>query len=214
MAAPSAQTLQRLADDTGHQPGTLEIEDRSIPKTPARSATYPFDESQARAMIESVAAYPLLTGLRGRPPQPRPPRGRPLPPLPLRRRQRRRHRDDLPLATGPVSREQVRSLGRAGRSAEADSRSSSRTACRAPPATGPGTCSPQASSSSGGQICRSAPLEVSATTNGAGVAATNRAILGIDRHRTPAIASPVAAYMRMTMTRAALSRVEFISCVR
>ena len=23
MAAPSAQTLQRLADDTGHQPGTL-----------------------------------------------------------------------------------------------------------------------------------------------------------------------------------------------
>ena len=68
MAAPSAQTLQRLADDTGHQPGTLEIEDRSIPKTPARSATYPFDESQARAMIESVAAYPLLTGLRGRPP--------------------------------------------------------------------------------------------------------------------------------------------------
>ena len=24
MAAPSAQTLQRLADDTGHQPGTLE----------------------------------------------------------------------------------------------------------------------------------------------------------------------------------------------
>lgn len=24
MAAPSAQTLQRLADETGHQPGTLE----------------------------------------------------------------------------------------------------------------------------------------------------------------------------------------------
>ena len=24
MTAPSAQTLQRLADDTGHQPGTLE----------------------------------------------------------------------------------------------------------------------------------------------------------------------------------------------
>ena len=43
------------------------------------------------------------------PPRPRPPRGRPLPPFPLRRRQRRRHRDDLPLATGPVSREQVTS---------------------------------------------------------------------------------------------------------
>ena len=28
----------------------------------------PFDEAEARAMIESVAAYPLLTGLRGRPP--------------------------------------------------------------------------------------------------------------------------------------------------
>ena len=55
---------------------------------------------------------------------------------------------------------------------------------------------------------------MSATTNGAGVAATNRAILGIDRHRTSVIASPVAAYMRMTMTRAALSRIEFISCVR
>ena len=28
----------------------------------------PFDEAEARAMIESVAAYPLLTGLRGQPP--------------------------------------------------------------------------------------------------------------------------------------------------
>lgn len=28
----------------------------------------PFDEAEARAMIESVTAYPLLTGLRGRPP--------------------------------------------------------------------------------------------------------------------------------------------------
>ncbi len=28
----------------------------------------PFDEAEAGAMIESVAAYPLLTGLRGRPP--------------------------------------------------------------------------------------------------------------------------------------------------
>ena len=43
---------------------------------------------------------------------------------------------------------------------------------------------------------------------------TNRAIFGIDRHSTSAIASPVAAFMRMTMTRAALSRIEFISCVR
>ena len=28
----------------------------------------PFDEAEARAMFESVAAYPLLTGLRGQPP--------------------------------------------------------------------------------------------------------------------------------------------------
>ena len=28
----------------------------------------PFDEAEARAMIGSVAAYPLLTGLRGQPP--------------------------------------------------------------------------------------------------------------------------------------------------
>ena len=30
--------------------------------------TAPFDEAEARAMIESVAAYPVLTGLRGQPP--------------------------------------------------------------------------------------------------------------------------------------------------
>ena len=54
----------------------------------------PFDEAEARAMIESVAAYPLLTGLRGQPPaDSRRPRGRPLPAILLRGRERRHHRE-------------------------------------------------------------------------------------------------------------------------
>ena len=54
--------------------------------------TAPFDEAEARAMIESVAAYPVLTGLRGQPPRrPRRPHNRPFPPLPLRRREHRHH---------------------------------------------------------------------------------------------------------------------------
>ena len=59
-------------------------------------------------------------------------------------------------------------------------------------------------SSSRGQICLSAPFDVLAAMNGAGVAATNRAILAIDRESTSAIISPVAVFMRMTITRAAL----------
>ena len=65
-----------------------------------------------------------------------------------------------------------------------------------------------------GQIVRRAPLEVIAATHGAGVAATNRAILGIDRHSNSAIARPVAFFIRMTMTRAEFSLIELISCVR
>ena len=75
----------------------------------------------------------------------------------------------------------------------------------------------QASSScpaSRGQIFRSAPFEVIDATNGAGVAATNRAILGIDPHSISAIAGPVEFFIRMTMTRAAFSLIDSISCVR
>ena len=42
----------------------------------------PIDGSQARVMIESVAAYPLLTGLRGRPPPTSPPSRPPSPAFP------------------------------------------------------------------------------------------------------------------------------------
>lgn len=75
----------------------------------------------------------------------------------------------------------------------------------------------QASSScpaSRGQIFRSAPFEVIDATNGAGVVATNRAILGIDPHSISAIAGPVAFFIRMTMTRAAFSLIDSISCAR
>ena len=69
-------------------------------------------------------------------------------------------------------------------------------------------------STSRGQIFRSAPFEVIAATNGAGVAATNRAILGIDRESNSAFPGPVAFFIRMTTTRAELSLIELISWVR
>ena len=57
--------------------------------------------------------------------------------------------------------------------AGAESRSSSGTVWRAPPATDSGTCSPQASPSSRGQICLSGRIKVIATTNRAGVVVTS-----------------------------------------